>query len=295
MSSTSRARGFVWIIIAYVIALLAAAGTWWALPELPHPMMRVAAADIVATVAIYGFSLAFKNASFYDAYWSVAPMVIAPLLWLGVATGGDAVFARQALVTTLVLFWGARLTFNWARGWTGLNHEDWRYVDLRTKNGRLFEVVSFTGVHMMPTLLVFAGCLALYPALVTGGAPLSPLDAVAAIITGGATLIEGLADNQLRSFVLTRPPKGTIMESGLWSWSRHPNYFGEISFWVGLCLFGIAAGGFEPYLLIGPSVMIFLFSVISIPMIEKRMLARRPNYPDYQRRVSVLVPFPPKR
>lgn len=292
VSASSRRRAFQWVALSYLLALAAAWGLWRSLPDTRHPMLRVGAADVMATAVVYAFGAKFKNASFYDPYWSVAPMVIAPVLW-GLF-GDGAVAARQALVTSLVLLWGARLTYNWARGWSGLDHEDWRYVDLRQKTGALFEPVNFLGIHLFPTLLVFAGCLALYPALVTGTQPLSILDLVATVVTGGAILIEGLADNQLRAFVQQRHPKGTLMRQGLWAWSRHPNYFGEISFWVGLALFGAAAGGFEGQLFIGPGVMVFLFVGVSIPMIEKRMRARRPDYPDYQAKVSMLIPLPPK-
>ncbi|MCB9650698.1 MAG: DUF1295 domain-containing protein [Deltaproteobacteria bacterium] len=289
----SRGKAFLWVSAAYVLAGVAALGTVAFLPVGPDPMVRVAAADLAATVVVFLFSVAFGNTSFYDPYWSVAPLVIAPYLWLGFGDG--AVPARQVLVTALVFAWGLRLTYNWARGWSGLDHEDWRYVDLRNKTGKAFVVVNFLGLQLFPTVLVFLGCLSLVPALVTGDRPLSALDAVAAVVTGGAVLIEGLADNQLRAFVRSKPPAGTVMERGLWSWSRHPNYFGEISFWCGLALFGLAAGGPTPVLLVGPGVMIALFVGVSVPMMEKRMLARRPGYPEYKRRVSALIPLPPRR
>jgi steroid 5-alpha reductase family enzyme len=278
---------------AYLAGGLAAWGALALLPADLDPRARVVVADLSATFVVFLFSVAFGNTSFYDAYWSVAPMVIAPYLWLGV--GGGAVPTRQALVTGLVLLWGARLTYNWARGWTGLQHEDWRYVDLRAKTGRAFVVVNFLGLQLFPTVLVLLGCIPLWPALVTGSQPLSIWDGVATAVTAGAVLVEGVADNQLRAFVRSRPPAGTVMARGLWSWSRHPNYFGEISFWCGLALFGLAAGGPDPLLLVGPAAMAALFVGVSVPMMERRMLARRPGYPDYQRRVSALVPWPPRR
>ena len=97
-------------------------------------MERIAAADVAATVAVFGFSVLFDKLEFYDPYWSVAPMVIAPVLAIGHVPGVP--FAREATVVLLVLAWGARLTFNWARGWQGLTHEDWRYADHRGKAAR---------------------------------------------------------------------------------------------------------------------------------------------------------------
>lgn len=290
----SKGAALALVASAYVAGFFAA---WAAIAFYPGPQspwVLVAVGDVVATLVVFAFSLVFRNTSFYDPYWSVAPMVIAPYLWLGFE--GEAVFGRQVLVTVLVWAWGARLTYNWARGWTGLDHEDWRYVDMREKTGAAFQLVNLFGLQMFPTVLVYLGCLPLLGALITGDGPLGPLDAVAALITLGATVIEGLADNQLRAFVQSGPPKGSVMDRGLWSWSRHPNYFGEISFWCGLALFGFAAGETDPYLLLsGPVAMILLFVGVSIPMMEKRQGARKPAYADYRRRVSMLVPRPPKR
>ncbi|MEM7677129.1 MAG: DUF1295 domain-containing protein, partial [Myxococcota bacterium] len=86
-----------------------------------------------------------------------------------------------------------------------------------------------------------------------------------------------------------------IMDRGLWAWSRHPNYFGEISVWFGLLFFGVASGAFETWMVAGVVAMVFLFVVISIPMMEKRQLSTKPAYADYQRRTSMLIPWPPSR
>lgn len=289
----TRGRAFALVAASYVAGGL---GAWAAIALYPGPstpLALVAVGDLAATLVVFGFSVVFRNTSFYDAYWSVAPMAIAPYLWFGFE--GEAITARQALVTALVMAWGARLTYNWARGWTGLEHEDWRYVDMRKKTGVLFPLVNLFGLQLFPTVLVYLGCLPLLAALVTGDAPLGPLDAVAALVTLGATVIEGVSDNQLRAFVKSRPAKGTVLDQGLWSWSRHPNYFGEMAFWCGLALFGFAAGERGAWLLIGPGAMIFLFVVVSIPMMERRQIERRPRYLDYKKRVSMVIPRPPRK
>ena len=107
---------------------------------------------------------------------------------------------------------------------------------------------------------------------------------------------EFFADNQLRDWVLHRKQPGQTMTEGLWGWSRHPNYFGELSFWAGIWLFGVAAVGFEPWWLVsGVAALGLMFHFISIPMIEKRMLDRRSDYEQIQRRISRLIPWFPKR
>jgi steroid 5-alpha reductase family enzyme len=285
---SSRATAFGWIVVTYVVACVAGAATFLLLPAW-SPLARGAAADVVATIVVFGFSVGFNNSSFYDAYWSVAPP---PLLLAWVTAKASS--ARITLVGLLVMAWAIRLTWNWARGWQGLQHEDWRYVKIRNDTGALYWPVSFLGIHFMPTVMVFLGCLGLYAAVGEQGAAISPLDFIAAIVTAFAIWLEATADSQLRAFVLSQPPREAIMDRGLWAWSRHPNYCGEVLFWWGVCLFGVAAIGPQWWLFIGPAAITCLFFFISIPLMEKRMVASRPAFAERQRRVSRLFLWFPK-
>lgn len=279
--------GFAYVIAHVVAQAVVQATAGW------HPLASVSLADAAATVAVFVFSRSFNNSSVYDPYWSVAPASIA--LWLALGPGHvEGVTLRQGLVIALVCLYAARLTFNWARGWTGLGHEDWRYVDLRNKTGKAYWLVSLTALHLMPTGMVLLGILPLHAALVTNANGFGVLDVVASLVTLGAIVIETLADEQLRTFRLHKREDGEICTVGLWGWSRHPNYFGEISFWVGLWLFGVAAGA--PWWTgAGVVAMIGLFVGASIPMAEKRSITRRPHYAEHQRRVSMLIPWFPKK
>jgi len=283
----SRGAGFVWVTVAYVIALLAAVASGYVVRD-QHPLVVAAVGDTVGTVVIFLFSVRFSNSSFYDAYWSVAPIALG-VYWMWAADNGELL--RQVLVLALVSWWGVRLTYNWARGWQGLGHEDWRYIDLRAKTGAMYWLVSFSGIHFFPTVIVFVGCLGMYVAMTFGG-PLNAMDGLAAIVTGGAVLLEMVSDKQLRRFVMSKPPREAVLQSGLWAYSRHPNYLGEVSFWTGLFLFAIAADTSYWWTVVGPLSMLALFVFISIPMIERRHLARRPAYAELQARVPMLFPFP---
>lgn len=285
--------GFAIVTLAYVAGLLVAAAVVKTAPVDWHPLWKVALADVAATIAVFLFSVANNNTSVYDPYWSVAPVVIAAWLAFGPGAARD-LDLRQVVVVSLIALYGARLTWNWARGWSGLGHEDWRYVDFRTKTGKLYWVTSLFGLHLFPTVMVLLGCLPLGAALVTPGPAFGVLDVVAAIVTLGAIAIETVADEQLRAFRRSKRADGDICDVGLWSWSRHPNYFGEISFWVGLWLFGVAAGA-PWWTAAGWLAMVALFAGASIPMAEKRSLSRRPHYAEHQKRVSMLIPLPPKK
>ncbi len=292
-TSERLTKAFALCALAYAVALCVAIAVGYALGE-RHPVLIAFVADIAATLVIYAFSRIFRNASFYDTYWSLAPVAIA-LYWVLGAASGDAVLARQILVLTLVFIWAVRLTYNWARQWRGLGHEDWRYADFRRKSKGLFWLVELWGIEMMPTIFVFLGCLSLYPALSAGTGTFGPLDGFAIVVTASAIIIEATADQQLRRFVKTKRQPGQIMTTGLWAYSRHPNYFGEIMFWWGLFLFALAANSSYWWAIVGPLALTVLFLVVSIPLMDRRSLDRRPGYDEHMKKVSALIPWFPKK
>lgn len=117
---------------------------------------------------------------------------------------------------------------------------------------------------------------------------------VAFVVGVAAVLLELVADVQMHRFVAQRRP-GEVMDRGLWSWSRHPNYFGECAFWFSLALFGVAAAPAQWWwLFVGVVAMVAMFLGASIPMMEQRSLARRPDYADVIAEVSRFVPRPPR-
>lgn len=288
---SDRARSFAIVGVAYLGALAAAIASAWMTGN-GTPILAAFVADLVATLVIFAFSTSFGNSSIYDPYWSVAPPVIA-LYWTTVLPGAEAAPARQWLVLLLVLAWAIRLTLNWAHGWPGLHHEDWRYRDLRVNANTPYWLVSLTGIHYFPTLMVFVGCLPLYAALTSGSHPLGALDALAALVTGGAIALETISDEQLRRYNLAKQP-GDICAVGLWAWMRHPNYLGEILFWWGLWLFGVAANTAWSWTVIGPIAITAMFLLVSIPMLDQRSLARRPGYREHMQRVPALIPRRPR-
>jgi steroid 5-alpha reductase family enzyme len=287
------ARAFFLVIVAYVLAGAAAVGTGLWFHALP-PIAVVGLADLAATIVVFLFSVLTRNSSMYDPYWSVAPVPIA-LFWLWQPTSNGFANPRHLLIFVLLCLWALRLTANWAVQWRGLGHEDWRYRDIQQQAGRLYWPVSFLGIHLMPTILVFLGCLALWPTLSDRSDQLSWLDGLAALVALSAVLIEATADLQMRRFRrvagTARPP----VPPGLWSLSRHPNYFGEVLFWWGLYLFVPLAYPAFWWTIIGPLAISLLFLLISIPLMERHLLAGHPDYAEYQQQVSRFIPWFPRR
>ena len=187
--------------------------------------------------------------------------------------------------------WSLRLTINWIRSWPNLLHEDWRYKKLAEDSGKLYWLVSFSGIHLFPTLFVFLGMLPVFVGAQSEAA-IGIFDIAGLLICLFAVGIEYLADEQLRKFKLSNPVKGANMEKGLWAISRHPNYFGEILFWFGLFFFAIGDQFKEnAWTAVGFIAMVILFKFISIPMMEKRLVKTKTDYDKYQKRVSDIIPM----
>jgi len=286
----SRARSFLLCAVGYAAAAVAGVAVA-RLAGLSRPILAAAAGDIAATIVVFAFSLAFDNSSMYDPYWSVAPVPIA-FYWL--VSFGDGLSARRVVLLALVLLWASRLTFNWVRRWKGLADEDFRYADYR-RMGALYWPISFLGFHFFPTVIVFLGCLSLVPALGAGVRAIGVLDLLAAAVTLAAIGVETGADRQLRRFLTSPRAPGQTLDSGLWSLSRHPNYFGEVLFWWGVYLFGLAANPGWWWTIIGPIAITGLFLGISVPMMDKRMLSRHPGYAERMATTSRFIPWPSQR
>jgi steroid 5-alpha reductase family enzyme len=280
-----KTSGLLWVTLAYVVAF----GVAWVAARFTQDetlWTRITVADVAATLAIFAFSYSFNNTSMYDAYWSVAPMVISG--WLFVQSPWGTGDGRNLLVFALVMLYGFRLTINWIRGWPGLHHQDWRYEDFRRNTGKWYWLVSFWGLHFFPTVMVWLGCVPLLFAQVDQDTPFHWLDVVAAAVTFLAVALELVADEQMRAFRKDPLNKGKTMTSGLWAYSRHPNYVGETLFWVGLSLFGVAASPANWYwCLLGSAAMFLMFQFASIPMMEKRSMANRPGYAEATKGIRV--------
>ncbi len=284
----SKIISSVIIAITYLLVFFVICYIFPALP-FSQKMVKVLIADIIATILVFIVSVIFNNSSVYDPYWSVAPPVIVIYLMKIYPEGNEI---RQFVLLELVLFWSIRLTVNWWRGWQGMKHQDWRYTSIAEKTGKFYWPVSFLGIHFMPTVFVFLGCLPMWYAL-SSSEPFNIYDVVAALFTFSAILIEWIADEQLIKFRKTSSGK-SFMNTGLWAVSRHPNYLGEISFWGGVFLFAVSATGLihsnGMWTIIGFISMILLFKFISIPLMEKRNIARKEGYQEYVKKVPALLP-----
>ncbi len=275
----SRAWSYVILAAVYLLAGAAGVGVYLALP-LPF-WLSLLIADVVSTAAVFVFSLLFGNASVYDPYWSVQPIVILV---------GFAIFTRPTASTLLpliaVIIWGVRLTANWAYTFRGLTHQDWRYTMLAEKTGKSYPLVNFVGIHLVPTLVVY-GCV--LPAVFTMVyAP--AFNAGSAVFFAGSllfVLLQGTADCEMHRYRKCRT--GNFIRTGLWKYARHPNYLGEIGMWW--CV-GLAAVCLMPsrwYLLAGALANTLLFVFVSVPLADGRQ-SRKEGFEEYKRSTRIFLP-----
>jgi len=276
----NRCTSFVIITAVYILAAAVGVAVYRALPF--GFEINLLLADIAATVLTFVSGLVFGNASVYDPYWSVQPPVI-----LTAFAVGRALTPVRALMLVAVWFWGVRLTANWAYTFGGLTHQDWRYTMLAESTGKLYPVVNFFGIHLVPTLVVYACTLpAVY--LFMYDADISSVFTVFAVLSLLAALMQGIADIQMHSY---RKGRSTpFIRVGLWKYSRHPNYLGEILMWWGVGLAAVSVMPERYYLLAGALMNTALFLFISIPMADRRQ-SRKAGFPEYKAATRMLLPI----
>ncbi len=278
-------------IVSLVVYGGAIAVAWWVISIAPTTsiLWNTLLADVAATLVVFAVSFASRNSSIYDPYWSVAPPLIA-VYWFTAAGSAD-LSPREWLVFSLVSLWAVRLTFNCMRRWKSYDEQDFRYLDLKARFGRLYPLIDLLGIELYPTLLVFLGCVPLF-AVANADASLGLLDGLALTLTLCAILLETIADEQMWAYRKTRTPDAPICTKGVWRFSQHPNYLGEILFWWGVWLFGVASGASEFWMIAGALAMTLLFVFISVPLMVTRKRARYANYDQLVEGIPALFPRP---
>lgn len=265
-----------------------------------HPLFVVIAVAGAVAAFCWIASLVSRDHSWVDRLWSIVPVVY---VWIFAAAAGFA-DARLVLMAVLVTLWGARLTFNFARkgGYTGV--EDYRWPILRARmSPAQFAVFNILFIVIYQHALLVLITLPALTAYENPGTPLGALDAVVAAAFLAFLVGETIADQQQWTFQQRkraaieagREPESRFLQSGLWRFSRHPNFFFEQAQWWVFFAFGcIAAGSLLQWTVLGPLLLtgLFIGSTIFTESITK---SKYPEYADYQARVSAIVPLPPRR
>lgn len=257
----------------------------------PDPLIDVSLL-LFLNISILFWLIGLLQGNFWliDPFWTWIPLMIVQYY----SFHPSAVFSGQywSMIWLLGL-WSLRLTHNYFRreNWQFGVREDWRYTLLAQDCGRHWWWVSFWTVGFLQQILLTGLTLPFYSILFTSPPPWNELCSLATVLCLLGILIAFVSDNQLHGYVSSGGDRPRLLRSGLWKFSRHPNYFGEQLFWWSLSLFSIQCGHY--WALIGP----FLNTLVLVEttrMTEKRMLSkssRKTLYTKYQKTTSVWIPW----
>ena len=240
-------------------------------------------------LSVWLLSLLLKNASIVDIFWGLGFVVIG---WVA-NFASDGSSDVGLIVAVMVSIWGFRLAgYLWWR-----NHgkgEDFRYVAMRKHYGGRFPLISLVTVFALQGVLMFVVSIPVQLAQQPSTESINALGIFGVLVWLIGVMFESVGDVQLARFKARPENSGKVMDKGLWRYTRHPNYFGDACAWWGIAIVALQSNmGWLG--LFGAGVMSFLLVRVSgVPMLEKTMHKRRPDYVAYQERTSGFIPRKPK-
>lgn len=248
-------------------------------------------ASLVFMSLVFGLSQWLKRLDVVDAAWGVAFIVVS-LVGFGLSSQVIG-FNLASLVSVLVIVWGLRL-FNHIFRRLRASSEDPRYSDIRNSWQSNPALNAYFKIFCLQAVLAWLIALPVLLVSWAGEQPVGWMALVGGLVWLGGLIIESVSDEQLKNFVSDQHHRGQLMRQGLWRYSRHPNYFGELSQWWGIFIIALTAPwGWLGF--IGPLTLTFLILFVSgIPLNERRQ-AQKPGWKEYQRVTSLLIPLPPKK
>ena len=250
-------------------------------------LLSLAAAAVVLGVTAL-IARRLGKVSVVDIAWGLVFVAIA---WVCTLVGAGP---RSLLLAVLVTIWGGRLAWHIRRRALGAG-EDPRYEKLLSAappEKRFAYAVR--RVFVVQALAAYLVSMPLQVAAAADAKPLGWVAAVGLVIFAVGVGFETIGDAQLARFKADPANKGTIMDRGLWAWTRHPNYFGDSAVWWGLWV--IAAEVWPAVLTVfSPVIMTYFLAFATGARLLESEMAKRPGYPEYMRRTSMFFPLPPKR
>ena len=249
-------------------------------------------ATIVVMVAIWLLSVRISDASIVDLYWGPGFVVI---VWIAYAMS-DRPNQRGFLVAILTTLWGIRLAAHLYARFHQHVDEDFRYAAMRSRNTSTFTTWSLTRIFILQAVVMWVVSVPIQHAQIYGkDATWSPITSVGLALFVAGFLIEATADWQLSKFKKRTSNRGRMLTTGLWRWSQHPNYFGELLIWWGFyCLVLDLQMG--PWLIFSPLLLSYLIVRVSgRPLLDAHLAATKKDHAEYAKRTSSIIPWPKKK
>lgn len=246
------------------------------------------AAILILFTVLWVVSLRLENSSVAEVAWGPAILVIG-LTYYFTSDGGGSI--RAYVTLALLALWAARLSVHLGMR-TRLQGEDFRYVKWRDDYDPWW-LVSYFKVFLFQAVAAWLVSLPIYFAVVSPApASLTLTDYFGILLVVCGLAIETLGDEQLRRFRANRANRGKVLDTGLWQYTRHPNYFGEAVLWWGFGLISLATGGVPG--LVGSAILTYLLIYVSGIRLLEATLIEKPGYIQYVGRTPGLVPLPPQ-
>jgi steroid 5-alpha reductase family enzyme len=260
---------------------------------------------IVFMTIVWAITYRIKRLDFVDVAWGLGFIIVTltAFLWRAVPgpRGASESFigmTPRVVACLLVVIWGARLALHILQRWLRHDGEDVRYQQLRKKWGRHPAFHSYVQIFLLQAVLIYIICLPIQ-ILTLVDPPADGWLLVGSLVWLIGFVCESLGDWQLSQFAKDPKNKGKLLITGLWRYTRHPNYFGEVTQWWGIFIIGVPLAFFSPWytLLILPSpllITVLILKVSGVPLTEK-LMSKREGWREYVRHTSKFLPLPPKK
>ena len=258
-------------------------------------MLPIFAIDFAVVVlfmtALWIYSVRLTNVSIVDSFWGAGFVL---QTWVYFALTPDGFSLRKFILCILVTIWGLRLSLHIYRR----NHgkpEDFRYQEFRRRYGAKYWWFSFFQVFLLQGVLMFIiGAPLLLAQISPTPNTLTLLDVIGVVVWIVGFYFESVGDAQLARFKSNPGNKGKLLNTGLWAYTRHPNYFGDAAQWWGYYLIALGAGGW--WTIFSPILMtLMLVKVSGVGLLEKTLAKTKPGYQEYMQTTSAFVPWLPRR
>ena len=255
---------------------------------MPSLLLTVAMVVFVYMVGLFVLAQVLRNYSIVDIGWGLGFIAVVAALFVR----NPVLFPAKVLMTALIAVWGLRLAIHILRRNAG-KPEDFRYANMRKKWGRRAVVNSFFFIFMLQGVLMLVVSFSATVLFSSPPSPLGALDILGALVFLAGFFFETVGDAQLAAHVRDPQSKGKLMTRGLWSITRHPNYFGEATLWWGIALIALSSPAGWAALISPAAITCLLLFVSGVPLLEKKY-AGRPDWEAYKRRTSKFFPWFPR-
>lgn len=293
-----KQKGLIIFLLSYIISFCSGLYTYLFLDESDilansdidekiRELIIIFISNVISTIIIWFIGVLINTASIYDPYWSIQT----PVIYLCLLIKYQNLNVGNLIYLELILFWAIRLTYNFTKTFNDITYIDWRYKQIKEATGKFYQLVNLLGICLVPTIIVYTASIPSFLYIIEN-LNLEFIQLIGCIIIFISIIIEMKADIDLHEFKKIRTDRNQIIRIGLWKYSRHPNYFGEICFWYGIAFVYIFSDFKNNwYYILGAILNNALFLGISIPLAENNLKKYKEGFEQYKKDTSMLIPI----